>query len=181
MNTNAEMRHAMMYHYGADQGAAKYAAYSATGVFDKVPDVMKSTMLFDNLRWQHNPILGLYCEGKVGLVSIGDKPLGVTVTIKGQIYMDKGNQKMKFYVEAAKDHWYFFYFDSQAQELTIYSSVGTWDDQIKAISTDDRKITKEGLGTFYYHVGNVSNYVANNFLIPFSRAAHPDEIEDDEY
>ena len=181
MNTNAEMRHAMMYHYGADQGAAKYAAYSATGVFDKVPDVMKSTMLFDNLHWQHNPILGLYCEGKVGLVSIGDKPLGVTVTIKGQIYMDKGNQKMKFYVEAAKDHWYFFYFDSQAQELTIYSSVGTWDDQIKAISTDDRKITKEGLGTFYYHVGNVSNYVANNFLIPFSRAAHPDEIEDDEY
>ena len=176
--TSAEMRHAMMHHLGADKGAATYAIYSATGQLDKVPDAMLSTMLFDNVRWQYNPILGLYCEGKVGLVSIGDKPMGVTVNMKAQIYMDKGNQKIKIYVEAAKDHWYFFYYDTQAQDLTIYSSYGTWDDQIKALTTDQRKITKEGLGTFFYHVGNVANYVSNNFLIPFSRAAHPDEDGD---
>ena len=50
--------------------------------------------------------------------------------------------------------------------------------EIKALTTDQRKITKEGLGTFFYHVGNVANYVSNNFLIPFSRAAHPDEDGD---
>ena len=178
MTTNAEMRHAMMYHLGADKGGALYATYSTTGEIEKVPEAMKSTMLFDNLRWQHNPTLGLYSEGKVGLVSVGDKPLGVTVNIKAQIYMEKGHQKMKFYVEAAKDHWYFFYFDSQTQDLTIYSSVGTWDDQIKALSADQRKVEKEGLGTFYYHVGNVTNYVMNNFLIPFNRAAHSDSEEE---
>lgn len=178
MTTNAEMRHAMMYHLGADKGGALYASYSTTGELEKIPDAMKSTMLFDNLRWQHNPTLGLYSEGKVGLVSVGDQPLGVTVNIKAQIYMEKGHQKMKFYVEAAKDHWYFFYFDSQTQDLTIYSSVGTWDDQIKALTTDQRKVEKEGLGTFYYHVGNVSNYVMNNFLVPFNRAAHSDDSED---
>lgn len=178
MTTNAEMRHAMMYHLGADKGGALYAAYSATGELEKVPEAMKSTMLFDNLRWQYNSTLGLFSEGKVGLLSVDDKPLGVTVNIKAQIYMEKGHQKMKFYIEAAKDHWYFFYFDSQTQDLTIYSSVGTWEDQIKALSTDQRKVEKDGLGTFYYHVGNVSNYVMNNFIIPFNRAAHAEE--DDE-
>ncbi len=178
MTTNAEMRHAMMHHLGADKGGALYAAYSATGELEKVPDFMKSTMLFDNIRWQYTPSLGLYCEGKVGLVSVGDKPLGVTVNMKAQIYMEKSNQKMKFYIEAAKDHWYFFYFDCQSQDLTIYSSVGTWDDQIKSLSIDQRKVEKEGLGTFFYHVGNVSNYVMNNFLIPFNRAVHPDNNED---
>ena len=178
MTTNAEMRHALMYHLGADKGGAAYAAYSTSGMFEKVPEEMRSTMLFDNIRWQYNPTLGIYCEGKVGLVSVGDKPLGVTVNIKGQIYMEKGHQKMKFYIEAAKDHWYFFYFDSHSQDLTIYSSVGLWDDQIKALSADQRRVEKDGLGTFYYHVGNVANYVANNFLIPFSRAAHPDDNED---
>ena len=176
--TSAEMRHAMMHHLGADKGGAAYALYSATGQLDKVPEAMMSTMLFDNVRWQYNPTLGLYCEGKVGLVSIGDKPMGVIVNMKAQIYMDKGNQKMKLYIEAAKDHWYFFYYDTQAQDLTIYSSVGTWDDQIKGLTIDQRKVSKEGLGTFFYHVGNVSNYVSNNFLIPFSRAAHPDEVDD---
>ena len=174
MTTNPEMRHALMHHLGADQGGAVYAMYSTTGLFDKVPDAMRSTMLFDNIRWQYNPILGLYCEGKVGLVSVGETPLGVNVNIKAQIYMDKGIQKMKLYVEAAKDHWYFFYYDFSSQDLTIYSSFGTWDDQIKAIALDQRKISKEGLGTFFYHVGNVSNYVSK-WLASFSRSAHPDE------
>ncbi len=177
MTTNAEMRHALMHHLGADQGGAVYAAYSATGEFEKIPEVMRSTLLFDNIRWQYSPTLGLYCEGKVGLVGVGNKPLGVTVTIRGQIYMEKGHQKMKFYIEAAKDHWYFFYFDSQTQDLTLYSSVGTWDDQIKTLSAEQRKISKDGLGTFYYHVGNVQNYVPN-WLQMFSRAAHPDDSDE---
>ena len=177
ITTNAEMRHALMYHLGSDQGGAVYAAYSATGEFEKIPTVMRSTLLFDNIRWQYAPTLGLYCEGKVGLVGVGDKPLGVTVTVRGQVYMEKGHQKMKFYVEAAKDHWYFFYYDSQTQDLTLYSSVGTWDDQIKSLSIDQRKVEKDGLGTFYYHVGNVQNYVPN-WLQMFSRAAHPDDLDD---
>ena len=177
MNTNAEIRHAMMYHLGADKGAAAHALYSATGQLDKVPEQMRSTMLFDNIRWQYKPVLGLYCEGKVGLVSVGDTPLGVNVNIKAQFYLEKGNQKLKLYVEAAKDHWYFFYYDFGAQDLTIYSSYGTWDDQIKSLTLDQRKVTEEGLGTFFYHVGNVSNYVPN-WLNSFNRMAHPDDFED---
>ena len=144
---------------------------------EKIPDAMRSTLLFDNLRWQHNAALGLFCEGKTGLVGVDNKPLGVTVKVKAQLYMDKNAQKMKFYVEAAKDHWYFFYYDFQAQDLTIYSSVGTWEDKIKAVPLEQRKITKEGLGTFLYHVGTVSNYVPN-WLNSFNRSAHSEEEDE---
>ena len=176
MTTNAEMRHALMHHLGADKGGAVYAMYSTSGVLTEIPAPMRSMLLFDNIRWQYSPLLGLWCEGKVGLVGVGDKPLGVTVNVKAQLYMEKGNQKLKLYVEAAKDHWYFFYYDFTSQDLTIYSSVGTWDDQIKALSLDQRKVSKEGLGTFFYHVGNVSNYVSK-WLTSFNRSAHPDDID----
>ena len=160
-STNAEMRHAMMYHLGADKGGGAYALYSATGKINDLPAEMRSTLLFDNIRWQYNPAVGLYYDGKVGLVAMGDKELGLELKLKAQISKQGGSQIMRYYVEAAKDHWYFFEYDLAAQQLTIYSSVGTWLDQIKAIPLEQRKIEKEGLGMFRYSVGNESTKVPN--------------------
>ena len=171
--TNAEMRHALMYLLGADKGAGAYAAYSATGKMSTIPAQMQSTMLFDNIRWQYLPTVGLYYDGKVGLVSMGDKPLGVELKLKAQIVKRSGKQEMVFYVEAAKDHWYFFRYDLAASELTLYSSSGTWLDMVKAIPLDDRKIEKEGLPLFRYFVGNNSSEVPN-WLNWFSKTVYPD-------
>lgn len=159
--TNAEMRHAMMHHMGSDKGSGVYALYSATGKLTDVPPAMRSTMLFDNIRWQYNPTVGLYYDGKVGLVAMGDKSLGLQVKLKAQICKQGSGQMMRFYVEAAKDHWYFFEYDVMAQQLTIYSSSGTWLDQIKAIPLEQRKIEKEGLGIFRYSAGNERTKVPN--------------------
>ena len=157
--TNAEMRHAMMYHLGADKGGGAYALYSATGKIDKIPEEMRSTMLFDNIRWQYNPAVGLYYDGKVGLVAMGDKSLGLQLKLKAQICKQGNGQIMRFYIEAAKDHWYFFEYEVMQQQLTIYSSSGTWLDQIKAIPLEQRRIEKEDLGMFRYSVGNESTKV----------------------
>jgi hypothetical protein len=81
---------------------------------------------------------------------------------------------MTFYVEVAKDHWYFFRYDLATQELTLYSSVGTWVDQVKAIPLEQRKVTKEGLGTFRYFVGNNSGEVPN-WLAWFSKTVYSEE------
>lgn len=172
--TNPEMRHALMYLLGADKGGAAYAAYSATGKLSSVPQAMQSTLLFDNILWQYSPSVGLYYDGKVGMVAMGDKPLGVELKLKAQIVKRSGKQEMVFYVEAAKDHWYFFRYDLAAQELTLYSSSGTWLDIIKAIPLEQRKIEKEGLGTFRYFVGNNSSEV-QNWLNWFSRTLYPNE------
>ena len=160
-STNAEMRHAMMYHMGADKGAGAYALYSSTGKLSSIPEAMQSTILFDNIRWQYNPSVGLYYDGKVSIVAMGDKPLGLEVRLKAQIAKRGNTQQMTFYVEAAKDHWYFFKYDLAGQELTIYSSDGTWADRVKAIPLEQRKIEKEGMGTFRYFIGNNSGEVPN--------------------
>ena len=173
-STNAEMRHALMHELGKDKGAAAYALFSATGKMEKLPDAMKQTLLFDNIRWQYLPAMGLFYEGKAGLVAVGDKVVATEVKVKAQVYVRNGSQQMVFYVQVAADHWYFFRYDLGSQELTLYSSVGTWEDQVKSIPLDQRKIAKEGLGTFRYFVGNNSSEV-KAYLNWFEKTAHPDD------
>ena len=172
-STNPELRHAMMYHLGADKGAGVYAMYSTTGKLSEIPAAMQSTLLFDHVRWQHNPAVGLYYDGKVNLVAIGNKPVGLEMRLKAQISKRGNTQIMTFYVEAAKDHWYFFKYDLAGQELTIYSSDGTWLDRIKSIPLDQRKVEKDGLGTFRYFVGSNSGEVPN-WLQWFSKTVYSD-------
>ena len=169
--SNAEMRHALMYHLGAEKGAAAYSAYSAEGKLANVPEAMRSMLLFDNVRWQHLAGFGLYCDGKVGLASSGDKALGLQVRLKAQINKRGNAQQMTFYVEAARDHWYFFRFDLMTQELTIYSSMGVFEDAVKAIPAEKRRVEKDGLGAFRYHIGNNRSEVAN-WLNQFSRSVY---------
>lgn len=175
--SNGEMRHALMYHLGAEKGAAAYTAYSADGQLAEVPAAMQSMMLFDNVRWQYLPTMGYYCDGKVGLVSMGDKPLGLQVRLKAQIHKRGNSQQMTFYVEAARDHWYFFRFDLMTQELTMYSSKGLVEDAVKGLSNDQRKVEKDGLGVFRYYVGKDRGEVSS-WLTAFSRTVYSSTEEE---
>lgn len=170
--TSPEMRHALIYHLGVEKGAAAYARYSATGKLDELPTPMQCSFLFDNVRWLYTPKVGLYYDGKVNLVAADGQPAGYQVKLKAQISKNGEAQQMTFYVEAAKDHWYFFRLDLASQELVVYSSSGDWLDRIKALPLDQRKIEKEGLGTFRYYVGNNSGDVAD-WLAWFSKTVYP--------
>ncbi|MBP5678057.1 MAG: hypothetical protein J6W88_06140 [Bacteroidales bacterium] len=172
-STNAELRHAMMYHLGAEKGGAAYVIYSSSGKLSAVPGDMQCNMLFGGIRWQYSPTVGLYYDGKAELLSMDDKPIGIELRVKAQIARRNNAQTLTLYVEAARDHWYFFNFNLASQELTIYSSVGTWVDQIKAIPLEQRKIEKEGLGMFRYFAGNNSSEVPN-WLSWFSRSIYND-------
>lgn len=172
--TSAEMRHALMYALGNDKGSAAYVNYSTSGRLDKIPAVMQSTALFDNIRWQYSTTAGLYFDGKVGLLAMGDRPLGLEVNLKAQIYLRGKTPEMVFYIEAAKDHWYFFRYEINTQELTLYSSSGTWEDMVKALPLEQRKVEKEGLGTFRYFIGNNTSEVST-FLKVFNRTVYSEE------
>ena len=170
---NPEMRHALMYAMGNDKGTTAYVNYSTSGRLDKIPTTMQSTALFDNIHWQYSTTAGLYFDGKVGLLGMGDKSLGLEVNLKAQIYLRGKTPEMVFFVEAAKDHWYFFRYEINSQELTLYSSSGTWEDMVKALPLEQRKVEKEGLGTFRYFIGNSPDEVAN-FLKIFNRTVYPE-------
>lgn len=173
-SSSAEMRHALMNVMGNDKGSAAYVNYSANGRLDKIPADMQSTMLFDNLRWQYSSTAGLYYDGKVGLIGMGDRSLGLEINLKAQIYLRGKNPEMVFYVEAAKDHWYFFRYDIKSQELTLYSSSGTWEDMVKAIPLEQRRVESQGLGVFRYFIGNNPSEVST-FLKVFNRTVYPEQ------
>ena len=175
--SNAEMRHALMYHLGAEKGAASYAAYSSEGRLSQVPEAMRSMLLLDNVRWQHLPGFGLYADGKVGLVAAGDKPLGLQVRFKAQITKRGNAQQMTLYVEAARDHWYFFRYDILSQDLTIYSSMGVFEDAIKSVPAEKRRVEKDGLGVFRYHIGTSRSEVSD-WLTHFSKTVYAGTEED---
>lgn len=176
--SNAEMRHALMSHLGSEKGASAYAAYSSEGRLATVPEAMRSMLLFDNVRWQHLPGFGLYADGKVGLVASGDKPLGLQVRFKAQITKRGNAQQMTLYVEAARDHWYFFRYDILSQELTIYSSMGVFEDAVKSVPAEKRRVEKDGLGVFRYFIGNNRGEVST-WLNHFSKTVYAGSEDDD--
>lgn len=176
--SNGVMRRALMYHLGADQGAKAYAYFSNEGKLANVPDAMKSMILFDQVRWKYLPGFGWYCDGKVGLTAMGDKPMGLEVRLKGQINKRGNAQQVTLYVEAARDHWYYFRYDLMTQELVMLSSMGTFEDAVKALPVDKRRIDKDGLGSFHYLIGNNRSEVTT-WLTNFSRKVYGGE--DDEF
>ncbi len=175
--SNGEMRHALMHHLGAERGAKVYASYSDEGKLTTIPEPMRTMLLFDRVRWQYMPGMGYYCDGKVGLAAIDGKPIGLEVRLKAQISKRGNAQHMTFYVEAARDHWYFFRYDLMAQELVIYSSMGTFEDAVKALPADKRRVEKDGLGTFRYLIGNNRSEV-NSWLTTFSKTVYSSDDED---
>lgn len=169
--SNGEMRHALMYHLGAERGAKAYASFSDEGKLTTIPEPMRTMLLFDRVRWQYMPGVGYYCDSKVGLAAIDGKPVGLEVRLKGQINKRGNAQYMTLYIEAARDHWYFFRYDLMSQELVIYSSMGTVEDAVKALPADKRRVEKDGLGTFRYLIGNNRSEV-NSWLTNFSKTVY---------
>ena len=172
-HSDAPMRHALMHHLGAEPGTKAYATFSEQGKLSSIPEPMRTMLLFSDVRWQHLEGVGLYCDTKCSLVAIDGKPLGLDVRLKGQINKRGNAQIMTLYVEAARDHWYFFRFDLMSQELTIYSSVGTFEDAVKALPAEKRRVERDGLGTFRYHIGQNRTEVST-WLTNFSKSIYTD-------
>ncbi len=175
--SNAVLRHALVYHLGNERGTKAYTNYSNEGRLTSIPDAMRSMLLFDQVRWKYLAGVGWYTDGKVGLLAVDGKPLGVDLRFKAQINKRGNAQQFTFYLEAARDHWYFFRFDLMTQELTIYSSIGTFEDAVKALPADKRRVERDGLGTFRYHIGNNPSDVAN-WLNAFSKSVYSSGDDD---
>ena len=175
--TNPTMRHALMHHLGAEKGSEAYSQYAATGHFDKLPKIFGQTLVFDNIKWLYSPAMGYYFDGRTNLVSVGGKQLNLQVKLKAQITKKGNNQQMVLLLQASKDHWYYFHYDFGTQELTLYSSIGEWVDQVKSLPLESRKVSVEGLGTFRYFIGNSPRDVGN-YITWFSKTAYGSDDED---
>jgi hypothetical protein len=183
MTTNPQMRHALMYTMGSNEGSVASTYFSTEGLIDKMPKQMASTFLFDLVRWQYDPAFGYYYSGKAGLVQVGDQPMGIKVNLKARISMVRNSQTIEIYVEASKQTWYLFQLkiEQGKHELSVYSSNSTWTDLIKDIPQEKRVLTKEGLPEFRYRVGSRTSLNAQaDFLQEFSRFYGGGDDEEEE-
>lgn len=171
---NELLDRALLYHMGDPDGELAYQTYLSTGAFDKLEGFLNNTFLIEGIRWRYSPKVGYTAAGTVALCNVGEKQLHVNVKVRAQLF-SRGNQTyLVLYLQVANDHWYYFNYQYQTHHLTIYSSVGEWNDRILSIKKDKR--TSD---TFSYSLAGSRSEI-QRFLSSFTSDGS-DEEEEEEY
>ena len=162
---NEATRRAMMYYMGAEQGAEAYSSYVSTGFYDKMPKEFESTILIEGIDWQYDPALGYRYDGVASLSMIGKKQLHLATRVKAQLHRKGNGVYLVLYIQVAADHWYYFNYEFNSQQMLIQSSVGEWVDMIKALPADKRHVSgKSDQGDYRYRI-SPSRTEVPNFLL----------------
>lgn len=162
---NEVLRHAMIHYQGAERGEDNYSIYVSSGSYDKIPKEFENTFLFEGIKWEYSPALGYHYSGIASLAAIGKKQLHLDLRVKMQIYRRGNANYLNMYIQAATDHWYYFSYEANTQQMIIYSSVGEVEDMIKSLSAEKRQIDGgEGKGVFHYRIGTSKSEVPNFLL-----------------
>lgn len=164
---NEVLRHALLYYLGAEEGEEAYATYVATGAYEKLPEALNHTFFFEQIPWRYSTKLGYHYDGVVPLSSVGSRQLHLSVRIKARIYKRGNAAHLTLYLQLAPDHWYYFDYEANSQQLAVMSSVGEWIDMIKVLPADKRQVESRHDGTFRYRVVGNSSEVPN-YLMSFT-------------
>ena len=158
-------RHAMMYYMGSENGAEAYTNYVSSGFYDKMPKEFESTILIEGIEWKYTPMIGYNYDGVASLSMIGKKQLHLATRVKAQLYRKGNSVNLILYIQVASDHWYYFNYEFNSQQMLIQSSVGEWVDMIKALPADKRRQSgKDGVGDYRYRI-TPSRTEVPNFLL----------------
>ena len=173
---NDVTRRAMMYYMGAENGAEAYTNYVSTGFYDKMPKEFENTILIEGINWTYEPTLGFRYDGVASLAMIGKKQLHLATRVKAQLHKRGNGIYLVLYIQVATDHWYYFNYEFNSQQMLIQSSVGEWVDMIKSLSADKRHVSgKSDHGDYRYRI-SPSRTEVPNFLLRMGGNA---ETEDD--
>lgn len=176
---NEATRRAMIYYMGAEQGAEAYSNYVSTGFYDKMPNEFESTILIEGLDWQYDPVLGYRYDGVASLSMIGKKQLHLATRVKAQLHRKGNGVYLVLYIQVASDHWYYFNYEFNSQQMLIQSSVGEWVDMIKALPADKRHVSgKSDQGDYRYRISPSRSEVPNFLLRMGGNAAAEDDPGD---
>ena len=177
---NDVVRRAMMHYLGPDAGATAYTTYVSTGFYEKIPRDFESTLLLEGINWKYSPVLGYYYNGVAGLAAVGKKQVHLAVRVKAQFYHRGNGLYLVLYLQAATDHWYYFCYEFNSQQMTIQSSAGEWVDMIKALPPDARQVSGKGaFGDYRYRIGTSRTEVPN-FLMRIDNLKQDPNMADDE-
>jgi len=162
---NEATRRAMIYYMGAENGAQAYSNYVSSGFYDKTPKEFDNTILIEGIDWTYDPVLGYRYDGVASLAMIGKKQLHLATRVKAQLHKKGNGVYLVLYIQVAADHWYYFNYEFNSQQMLIQSSVGEWVDMIKALPADKRHVSgKSDQGDYRYRI-SPSRTEVPNFLL----------------
>ena len=115
--------------------------------------------------WTYDAALGYRYDGVASLAMVGKKQLHLSTRVKAQLYRRGNGVFLVLYIQVANDHWYYFNYEFNSQQMLIQSSVGEWVDMIKALPADKRHVGDKGdMGDYRYRI-SPSRTEVPNFLL----------------
>jgi len=119
----------------ADKLIAEASLY---GEFKKLPESMRKTLVFNDLKMKWDDEGRRYKSfGKIGLGNIGNKQINKYVNGKVELIKKRSGDKLTIYLEIDKNNWYFFTYTRGMMQAI--SSDADFNTAIKETKPDKRK------------------------------------------
>ncbi len=175
---NENIRRALCTYLGDEKGNATFSDLSAMGEYEKIPEVFRYTLFFDNIKWKYSPNLGYYCNTRAALGMVGKMQIHKMITTRMQLHKRGTGTELRIFLQVDRDHWYYFNYNCDRQIMRVYSSIGEFNDLIRNTKEGDRVVEgKSTEGTYRYSLGTKNE--AESFSRNLSDIENPNHnIED---
>ena len=107
------------------------------------------------------------------------------ITTYAQLQKRSSGIELRIYLKVDRDHWYYFNYNFDRQQLRVYSSLGEWNDLIRNLSEKDRIVEgKSEQGIYRFSLGtkndadNFARYIMNVGSADAATYEESDEEED---
>ncbi|PIQ14953.1 MAG: hypothetical protein COW67_11065 [Flavobacteriales bacterium CG18_big_fil_WC_8_21_14_2_50_32_9] len=127
---------------GKDEGDKIIAQVNLYGSYKKMPDIMRKTILFNEIKFKWNQANKSYRSyGKIGISNLGKDQINKYVEGKIEIIKKRSGDIINIYLEVDKNNWYFFsYTRGIMQSISSDSDFNT---VIQETKPDKRKAKQE--------------------------------------
>ena len=159
---------------GIDKSEELISQYAIKGQMKKIPKELKTTILFDDLKFDWDSKSRSYISrGKIGIGNVGD--FQINKFVDGHIILTKkrSGNVLTMYLQLGDGWWY--YFEYARGVMRVVSSIDEFNLIITSMKPDDRRLKAEkGQKPYSYYPTNVN--IVKKFLRQFEE---PEEEQDD--
>ncbi len=148
------------------------------GTVKKVPNQLKTTFVFSDLKMQWNKKLTEWQSiGDIGIANILGTQINRKVKANIAITRKRSGDSFDLYIEISETHWY--YFNYKRGLMQAYSSEATFNKIITNIKGKDRKLKIErGETSYVFFLSNKKK--RNKFLERIGQKTKNDDTDDDD-
>ena len=161
--------------YGQEKGIELYEDLLITGEWKTIPKDMDFSLYFPDVKMQWDPILNSYVSyGDVELGIVGKYQVNKVIRAKIQIVKTSISNEIRLYIEANRDHWYFFSYNGAS--MSAISSSDIFNDYIKETASKDREFKGADGKVYTFRLATPNEKV--NFIKKLEKIEEFDKGED---